>query len=84
MIQERQQRAASVSNLLIRDWTGIKRQFSCSSQDLYRERLLVAGREGLKGVEEFDRLFAHIFKLTIFPEWEQWLPACGKINAVVS
>ena len=66
LIQERDQRAASFSNLFVSDRTRIKRQLPRPAQNLYRERLLVAGREGLEGVEEFDSLLAHIFMLAVF------------------
>ena len=67
MIQKCEQRAAGFSDLVVRDRTGVKRQFSRPSQDLDRDRLLVSGRESLESVEEFDRLLAHMFKLAVFP-----------------
>lgn len=67
LIQECEQRTTAFSNLLVRDRTGFNGQLSRSPEDFYRERLLVTGREGLEGVEEFDRLLTHIFKLTVSP-----------------
>jgi hypothetical protein len=77
LIQKCEQRAAGFSNFLVRYRTGIKRQLSRTPQDLYRESLLVAGRERLESVEEFDRLLAHIFKLAVFPR-EQRCCGCGE------
>lgn len=65
MIQEGEQGTPGLSDLLVRDRTGIKRQFARPPEDLYRESLLVFGRERLESVEEFDRLLAHIFKLAV-------------------
>jgi hypothetical protein len=66
LIRECEQRAARLPDLFVRDRTGSERQVSRPTEDFYRERLLVAGREGLESVEEFDRLVAHMFTLAVF------------------
>ena len=66
VIQESEQKAASLSDLRVRDRTGIKRQFSRAPQYLYRESLSVAWRQGFKCHEEFDCMLTHTFKLTVF------------------
>jgi hypothetical protein len=66
LIQEREQGAACLSDLLVWKRTGVERQLSRTPQHLNREGLSIGGWQGLKGFEEFSRVPAHTFKLSRF------------------
>jgi len=54
LVEETEERLASLANLLVGNWAGIERQFARPSQDFHGESLFVVYRKSIEGFQELN------------------------------